>query len=79
MARASLLLDQGNISVARIVLERAAEMGSASALFAQAETYDPLVLSAWRTRGDVAKAREIYGKAFAGGVHAAKDRLNALP
>jgi curved DNA-binding protein CbpA len=40
MARASLLLDQGNISVARAVLERAAEMGSAPALFALAETYD---------------------------------------
>jgi hypothetical protein len=80
MARASLLLDQGNIGVARIVLERAAEMGSASALFALAETYDPAMLAAWRTfgtQGDVGKARELYAKAFAGGIREAKDRLNA--
>jgi hypothetical protein len=79
MARASRLLDQGNIGVARVVLERAAEMGSASALFALAETYDPAMLSAWRTfgtQGDVRKARELYAKAFAGGVREAKERLN---
>lgn len=80
MARASLLLDQGNIGAARIVLERAAEMGSAPALFALAETYDPAMLSAWGTfgtRGDVGKARELYAKAFAGGIQEAGDRLNA--
>jgi curved DNA-binding protein CbpA len=79
MARASLLLGQGNIGVARIVLERAAEMGSAPALFALAETYDPAVLSAWGpfgTQGDVGKAQELYAKAFAGGVREARDRLN---
>jgi len=81
MARASLLLGQGNIGAARTVLERAAETGSAPALFALAETYDPVVLSAWGTvgtQGDVAKARELYAKALAGGVVEAKDRLNAL-
>jgi len=39
------------------------------------------VLSAWGTlgiQGDVAKARELYGKALASGVHEARDRLNAL-
>jgi hypothetical protein len=80
MARASLLLDQGNIGVARIVLERAAETGNAPALFALAETYDPVVLSAWGTvgtQGDVGKARELYAKAFAGGIREARDRLNA--
>jgi hypothetical protein len=82
MARASLLLSQGNVGAARIVLERAAETGSAPVLFALAETYDPVILSAWGTfgtLGDVAKARELYAKAFAGGVPEAKDRLNALP
>jgi curved DNA-binding protein CbpA len=80
MARASVLLSQGNIGVARIVLERAAEMGSARALFALAETYDPVLLSAWGTfgtQGDVGKAQELYAKAFAGGIREAKDRLNA--
>ena len=81
IARANLLLEQGNIGAARIVLERAAETGSASALFALAETYDPLSLSAWGTfgtRGDVAKAQELYATALAGGVQEARDRLNAL-
>ena len=81
MARASLLRDQGNIGAARIVLERAAETGNASALFALAETYDPLSLSAWGTlgtQGDVAKAQELYANALARGVHEAGDRLNAL-
>jgi hypothetical protein len=81
VARASLLLAQGNIGAARIVLERAAETGSAQALFALAETYDPISLSAWGTlgtQGDVAKAQELYAKALAGGVQEAKERLNAL-
>jgi hypothetical protein len=81
MARASALLGQGNIGPARIVLERAAETGSAPALFALAETYDPSTLAGWGTfgtQGDVAKARELYAKAFASGVQEAGDRLNAL-
>jgi hypothetical protein len=81
MARASLLLSQGNVGAARIVLERAAETGSAPALFALAETYDPTTLAAWGTfgtQGDVARAQELYAKALAGGVLEAKDRLNAL-
>jgi hypothetical protein len=81
MARASLLLSQGNVGAARIVLERAAEMGSAPALFALAETYDPVILAAWGTfgtLGDAGKAQELYAKAFAGGVQEAKARLNEL-
>jgi hypothetical protein len=81
ISRASLLLSQGNIGTARIVLERAAETGSAPALFALAETYDPTSLEAWGTfgtQGNVAKARELYAKAFASGVQEAADRLNAL-
>jgi curved DNA-binding protein CbpA len=81
MARAQVLLGQGNIGVARRVLERAAEMGSAPALFTLAETYDPAILSAWGTlgtQGDVGKAQELYAKAFASGVRQAKDRLNTL-
>jgi hypothetical protein len=55
--------------------------GGAPALFALAETYDPTTLAAWGTfgtQGDVAKARELYAKAFASGVQEAGDRLNAL-
>ncbi|MGY3614243.1 hypothetical protein [Bradyrhizobium sp. USDA 10063] len=82
IARASALLGQGNIGAARIVLERAAENDDARASFMLAETYDPVILSAWGTfgtRGDAGKARELYAKAHRGGIRAAKDRLDALP
>jgi len=81
MARAKVLLAQGNIGAARIVLERAVEMDSAEASFALAETYDPRILSSWGTygtRGDTSKARELYAKALAGGIQQAKDRFDAL-
>jgi TPR repeat protein len=81
ISRASLLLSQGNVGTARIVLELAAETGNAPALFALAETYDPTTLAIWGTfgtQGDVAKARELYAKALASGVQEAGDRLNAL-
>jgi hypothetical protein len=81
MAQARLLLAQGKIIAARSVLERAAESGSALALFLLAETYDRAILSAWGIfgrRGSVTKARELYAKAVAGGVHEAKYRLSAL-
>ena len=41
------------------------------------ETYDPKVLATWRaygTRGDAAKAYDLYAKAYDGGIQAAKDR-----
>lgn len=81
IARASALLRQGDIGAARIVLERAAETGSAQASFTLAETYDPVILSTWGTygtRGDTTKARELYANAYAGGIQEAKDRFNAL-
>ena len=81
LARAKALLGQGNIGAARVVLERAAETGSAQATFALAETYDPNVLATWRTfgtRGDVMKARDLYARAYDGGIKAAKDRSDAL-
>jgi uncharacterized protein involved in exopolysaccharide biosynthesis/Mrp family chromosome partitioning ATPase len=81
IARAGQLLIEGNVGAARLVLDRAAEMGSAQAWFLLAQTYDPLSLSAWGTlgtQGDPAKAQELYTKALVGGVQEAKDRLNAL-
>ena len=81
MVRARALLGQGNIAAARIVLERAAETGSAQASFALAETYDPVILSTWGTygtHGDATKARELYAKAHAGGIQEAKNRFDAL-
>jgi hypothetical protein len=81
LERANALLGQGNIGAARAVLERAAETGSSQAIFMLAETYDPLVLSKWRTygtRGDATKARELYDKAYDSGIKTAKDRSDAL-
>lgn len=81
LARASALLVQGDIGAARIVLDYAVGTGSAQASFMLAETYDPRVLSTWKTygtRGDVTKARELYAKALAGGIQQARDRFVAL-
>ena len=81
LARAKALVAQGNILAARGVLERAAETGSAQATFALAETYDPNVLATWRTRGtrgDATRARDLYARAYEGGIKAAKDRSDSL-
>ena len=81
LARAKALVVQGNILAARGVLERAAETGSAQATFALAETYDPNVLATWRTRGtrgDATRARDLYARAYEGGIKTAKDRSDSL-
>jgi len=81
VARASALLRQGDIGAARIVLERAVEMGSAQASFSLAETFDPLILAKWGTygtRGDAIKAKDLYAKADAAGIQEAKARFEAL-
>lgn len=81
VARASALLRQGDIGAARLVLERAVEMGSAQASFALAETYDPLVLAKWGTYGtlgNASRAKALYAQADSAGIKAAKARLEAL-
>ncbi|WP_375783748.1 hypothetical protein ACE10Z_28625 [Bradyrhizobium sp. Pha-3] len=81
VARASSLLRQGDVGAARLVLERAVEMGSAQASFALAETYDPLVLAKWGTygtRSDASRAKALYARADAAGIKEAKARLDAL-
>lgn len=81
VARASALLRQGDIGAARLVLERAVEMGSAQASFALAETYDPLVLAKWGTYGtlgNASRAKALYALADSAGIKAAKARVEAL-
>ncbi len=81
VAYARLLLGRGDIGSARIVLQRASELGSAEASFALAETYDPLILSKWGTygtHGDASRAIDLYAQALAGGVKEAKERSEAL-
>jgi len=80
IARARLLITQGDIAGARMVLERAAEAGNAPAVFVLAETYDSAVLSAWGTfgtQGDSVRAQQLYAEALAGGIQEAKARLKA--
>jgi hypothetical protein len=81
LARAIMLLGRGDIASARIVLQRASEMGDAQASFTLAETYDPLILSKWGTYGtlgDAKRALDLYARAFAGGINEAKERSDAL-
>jgi hypothetical protein len=81
LARANALLQQADISSARPLLEHALEHGSAQAAFMLAETYDARVLQSWRARGiaaDLAKARELYERAQAGGIEDAKERIRTL-
>jgi hypothetical protein len=81
VAYARVLVDRGAIGSARIVLQRAADMGNAQASFALAETYDPLILSKWGTygtRGDAKTALDLYARALAGGIKEAKERSDAL-
>jgi hypothetical protein len=79
--RVRALLEHGDIGAARIVLERAIEMGSAQASFSLAGTYDPLILAKWGaygTRGDAIKAQDLYAKADAAGIKEARARFEAL-
>jgi len=81
LARAHALVLQGNIDGARLWLERAVETGSARAEFDLAQTYDPHALSIWKTygvRGDLAKARALYSRAYSRGIAEAKERIEAL-
>jgi hypothetical protein len=81
IARAQGQIAQGDISGARLLLERALEGGSRKAAFHLAETYDPRQLAAWRAfgiRGDPARARKLYARALEGGIVDAQERLIGL-
>jgi hypothetical protein len=80
--RAEELLARGDISSARLFLERASEAGNGRALFRLAETYDPRALQRWNVvgqQGSTVKARKYYEQAAAKGLAEAKDRLIGLP
>lgn len=79
--KAAQALKAGDIGGARMVLERAASAGDATALFALGETYDPEVLAKMRVRGlrgDRAKAVALYQRAADAGVAEAKQRLERI-
>ncbi|WP_262271123.1 hypothetical protein [Microvirga yunnanensis] len=79
--RAEELFHKGDVSGARLLLERALDGANPRAAFVLAETFDPNVLTrlgALGIRGDAARARELYARARAMGVAQAGERLEAL-
>jgi hypothetical protein len=74
-------ISSGDFVGARAVLERAAEAGDASAAFAIASTYDPVVLERFKVRGlepDIVRAEFWYERAKALGSPEAPHRLRAM-
>jgi hypothetical protein len=72
----------GDFVSARVVFQRAAEVGNARAAFMLATTYDPNVLNRFQAKGlaaDTAKARSFYEKSMALGWWEASRMLELLP
>jgi TPR repeat protein len=81
MARAKSLISVGDIASARLLLERAANAGDATAALLLARTYDPAVLGTRDTRSvnaDAGAARDWYQKAATLGSGEAQQRLAQL-
>ena len=81
ISKARDLLGIGQVSAARLMLQRAAEGGSAEAALLLGDTYDPVRLFRMGARGmvgDTAKAVFWYEKADELGAPEAKARVSAL-
>jgi hypothetical protein len=81
LKRGEELAKTGDLAGARLLLRRAAEANNASAAFALAATYDPIVLKQLAVlgmSGDVAVARQWYERARDLGIREATARLEAL-
>ena len=81
LKRGQIALQNGDLSAARLLLNRAAEAGDAQAAMALGATYDPRVLRELRALGasaDVEKARSWYQKAAEMGASEANQRLQQL-
>ena len=77
LARADTLLQAGDISGARRILEYASEPSGVAA-FKLAETYDPRQLAQWPVRGvqgDWSKSQALYGRALEAGIAQASQRI----
>ncbi len=82
LSKGRSLFTSGDIAGARLILERAVEVGSAPAALALGETFDPAALAARGVRGmtpDVRQARTWYERARTLGVAEADERLRRLP
>ncbi len=79
--RSREFLTNGDISSARLLLQRAADGGSAEAALTLGATFDPQVIGHFSAMGvgsDIATARKWYEKAAALGSDAAKQQLAKL-
>jgi uncharacterized protein len=77
LARGVTLLQAGDISGARRILEYASERSGVAA-FKLAETYDPRQLAQWPVRGvqgDWSKSQALYGRALEAGIAEASQRI----
>jgi hypothetical protein len=75
------LLQNGDLVSARLILQRAAEAGSADAALALGATFDPLVIRRLSVIGiepDIARARQWYQRAAELGSAAASQQLTKL-
>jgi hypothetical protein len=72
------LMANGDVAGARLMYQRAAEAGEATAAFALAESYDPLVLAKGGIPPDPALAQTWYAKARDLGSTQAPERLERL-
>ena len=68
----------GDVAAARLMYQRAAEAGEATAAFALAETYDPLMLAKGGIAPDVGLAQAWYARARELGSSQALERLDRL-
>jgi hypothetical protein len=81
LSRGQAFLNQGDVSAARLALQRVAEAGEPRAALALGATYDPMILKRMGMVGikpDVEKARSWYERAASLGSAEANQRLNAL-
>ncbi|WP_336488979.1 hypothetical protein [Methylobacterium nigriterrae] len=81
VARAERLIKLGDISGARLILERAASRGNPQATFLLAQTCDPRMLRSWNVQGlkpDPDRARALYAKAAQDGFRDARALAEAV-
>ncbi len=81
LTRASVMIQQGDIASARLMLDRLARASDGRAMYLLAKTFDPKMLAQWNVRGikpDTARAKFLYGEAVKAGISEARDRLIAL-
>jgi hypothetical protein len=81
LTRAAVMIQQGDIASARLMLDRPVRAGDGRAMYLLAQTFDPKMLAQWNVRGikpDTSRAKALYADAVKAGISEARDRLLAL-